>query len=695
MKRITQGVSVGWVLINLMFGGGAGSAHPAVAYVEGEAMVTFKPLVTATNAERVLAGHTLGWDRHFSGLSRHLGRETGLVRAKNRTTTELIAELNRDPAVESAEPNYLRWVTTRPPNDTYFTNLWALQNTGQAVNFTTGTAGDDIRFIPAWALARPAGTNPPVVAVIDTGVDYTHPDLAGNMWINSGETPTNGIDDDKNGYVDDYYGYDFLDHLPDPTDSGFHGTHVAGTIAAIGNNSTGVIGVCHQAKIMALRASNDGATLDTTAITEAIDYATMMKKRGVNIVAINESFGGGGSNSLEMAAMQAAGSAGIIFCCSAGNNTNNNDSTLLYPSDYRLGNMIVVAATDQNDQLAYFSDYGARTVDLGAPGVNIYSLLPVAQAATIANVLQATNNYSANTLEFAGTTPGITATAYDCGLGEPASFPAAVRNNIALIARGTLTFSNKVANAMAAGARAAIIYNNAAGNFSGTLVGTNGWIPAVSLAQADGLALEAVQPVAVTVVNRQDPTQIYQYLDGTSMAAPHVTGAVAFAALNFPSETVTQRIQRVLANVDVVPGLSGLVRTGGRLNLQRMVDTDGNGLPDWWEQMYFGQLTGTNPTADPDHDGVSNLGEWIAGTNPANGASVLWASLVATNTSAVAVSWSSVAGKSYRLERATNLVTGFNAIVATNIPATAPTNTLTDTATVPGNTRYYRVGVEQ
>ena len=696
MKSFPQGVAAVLMTLSLMFSGvWAGSSHPATEYVEGDAILTFKSSANFTNTQQVLAGHALVWKRHFAGLSRHRGKETGLVHAQNRSTAALIAELSRDPAVETAEPNYLRWVTSMPPNDTYFTNLLGLQNTGQSVNGRGGTAGDDIHFIAAWALAQPAPptTNRPVVAVIDTGVDYMHPDLASNIWINTAENPTNGLDNDGDGFINDYYGYDFADTLPDPMDSGFHGTHVAGTIGAVGNNNLGVIGVDYQARIMALRASSDGQTLPDSAVIEAIQYATMMKGRGVNIVAINESFGGGGSNSTEVAALQAAGSAGIIVCCAAGNSTNDNDTTLFYPASYRLTNMIVVAATDQNDALAFFSDYGTNSVDVGAPGVNILSTLPVALAGTIASVQQGSSVYSANELTYSGTTTGITATVYGCGLGNPTDFPAAVSNNIALIARGTLTFSNKVINAMAAGARAAIIYNNTAGNFSGTLGGSNNWIPAVSLAQADGLAMQTNSPA--TVINGPDPTQIYQYLDGTSMATPHVSGAVAFAAMNFPTETVTQRIQRVLTNADIIPDLQGWVHNGRRLNLQRIVDTDGNGLPDWWELEYFGHLTGTDPNADPDHDGMSNLAEWIAGTNPTNAASSLRLTLVsATNASGTVVSWSSVAGKNYWLERSTNLPTGFSTI-STNIAATAPTNTFTDTAILPGSTRFYRVGVQQ
>jgi subtilisin family serine protease len=679
-----------------------GAAHPATDYVPGDAIVTFKPSVTLTDAKRRLAGHSLAWKHRFARLSEFRGRETGVVHAGNRTTAQLIAELKSDPDVESAEPNYLRWFTMLP-NDTYFTNQWALQNTGQFINGTeaaSGTAGADVHFVPALAMARFPGTNPPVVAVIDSGVDYRHPDLVGNIWINTAENPTNGLDNDGDGYVNDYYGYDFADNRPDPIDSGFHGTHVAGIIAAVGNNNLGIIGVDDQARIMALRASSDGESLPDSAVIEAIEYATMMKNRGVNVVAINESFGGGGYDSAAVSAMQAAGNAGIIFCCAAGNSSSDNDTTPFYPAGYRLPNEIVVAATDQNDELAYFSNYGTATVDIGAPGEDILSLLPIAPAVSpestvppagvvLAQVQQGSTIYDANELQYAGITAGTTGMVYYCGLGNPSDFPAAVSNNIALIERGTLNFSVKVANARAAGARAAIIFNNAASNFDGTLGGTNDWIPAVSISQADGLSLQAMLPVSATVLHG-----LYQYLDGTSMATPQVSGAVALAAMDFPSETVSQRIERVLTNADTVADLQGLVANSRRLNLQRMVDTDSNGLPDWWELMYFGHLTGTDPNADPDHDGMSNLAEWIAGTNPTNAASVLHASVASTNSGGAAVSWSSVAGKFYWVESSPNLEAGFTTI-RTNVAATAPTNTVLDGAALPGRTYFYRVGVEQ
>jgi len=670
------------------------SGQPAPQYVEGEVLVTFNSGASLATARQVLLAHSLEFTTHFTLLSEQQNRHSGLVRAPHRTTAALIAELSQDPDIAGAEPNFLRWVSSATPNDALFPQLWSLRNIGQPVNGVAGTFGDDIKFLSAWGLARPS-TNEVVIAVIDTGVDYHHPDLAPNMWTNSGEIPNNGVDEDGNGFVDDKYGFDFADLIADPADSGYHGTHVAGIIAAAGNNQLGVIGVAYQAKIMALKASNNGTNFSSATIIQAIQYATMMRTRGVNVVAINASFGGGGFSSLESAAIQSAGNAGIIYCSAANNNSANIDVTPDYPSSYRLANMIVVAATDQDDALASFSNYGANSVDLGAPGVSILSTTPTNMPGTIAYALQGSTTYTANPLAYSGTTTGITATIYDCGLGFPTNFPSAVRGNIALIGRGTLFFIDKVSNAIAAGARAAIIYNNTNGNFLGTLQVTSNWIPAIAISQADGLVLKALLPAPGNVVNRLDPTQIYQLLNGTSMATPQVAGAVAFAAMNFPNETVAQRINRILANVDIVPSLQGRVRTGGRLNLLRTVDADANGLPDWWEQMYFGQASGTNPSGDADHDGASNLVEWQAGTNPTNAGSFLHLTAPRFEpTNGFLIQWPSVAGKFYQLERATNLQAGFDSFVRTNIAATPPTNTESDSTFLSGNSRYYRLRLE-
>jgi subtilisin family serine protease len=658
------------------------AAGPAAEYVEGEVLVRFRPSQTLTSARGAAGRYGLSLARHYGWLSAHEGRVIGLLRSPTLSTAALLAQLKADPAVELAEPNYIRRPTDmRAPNDAKFSQLWGLKNTGQQVNGVFGTAGGDIDFLKAWGLAQPT-TNEVVVGVIDTGIDVTHPDLVNNLWTNPGEIPGNSLDDDSNGYVDDVHGYDFSLSTGNLTDSGSHGTHVAGTIAASGNNAIGVIGVDFEAHLMGLKVSSDGNGMYDSTVIEALQYATAMKGRGVNIVALNASFGGAGYNDTLRSAIQAAGDAGIIFCAAAGNNSADNDSTAYYPASYRLPNMIVVAATDQNDALASFSDYGATTVDLAAPGVNVLSCLPVTQAGNATYVQQSTNTFSANPLTYSGLTSstGITATIYYCGLGYPADFPAAVSNNIALIQRGTLTFSDKVSNATAAGARAAIIFNNVAGNFLGTLQTAGDWIPAISLSQADGQALQPLLPATGTAFNAPDPAAIYQLLNGTSMATPHVAGAVAFAAMNFPAESAAQRIQRLLASAVPVPGLAGKTITGGRLNLARVVDADNNGLPDWWELRYFGQLTSTAPGADPDADGGSNLAEFLAGTDPTNHSSALRLSVQRVPaTPQVTVKWPSAAGRYYRLLRSTNSVAGFGAVVQSNIIATPPFNSVTDT----------------
>ncbi|MDB6136966.1 MAG: hypothetical protein JWO94_38, partial [Verrucomicrobiaceae bacterium] len=563
---------------SLMFGLLALTA-PAVAetrYVEGSVIVTFKPAATLNDAKAVLNKKSLGFANHFGWLSAKRNRTTGLVRHQTKSTADLIASLKDDPTVESVEPDYLRWVNGAP-NDPRFSDMWGLRNQGQTVDGTTGTSGDDVKFVEAWNEAT-ANTNNVVVGVIDSGVDYVHPDLAGNMWVNTAELQSGGVDNDNNGYKNDYFGYDFVNGLSHPDDSGYHGTHVAGTIAAIGNNQAGVIGVNYRAKIMALKVSSDGESISTSAVILALQYATLMKGRGVNIVALNASYGGGGSSTAERAAIQAAGDAGIILCAAAGNEKASNDATPSYPANYRLSNMIVVAASDQDDALASFSNYGTTTVDLAAPGTSILSTKP-----STVSVQVGSKSYVSTPITFSGLTSGLSGKLVSCGIGDVTAtttdFPAAVRGNIAFISRGTLTFEDKVKNAMAAGAIGAVIYNNVPGSFAGTMSKAGDFIPAVAISEEDGLAILPSAPTTASLVIAGD----YQYLDGTSMATPHVTGAVAFAAMNFPADTVAQRIARILNHVDVKASLQGKVTSNGRLNLLKIVDANSNGVPDWLE----------------------------------------------------------------------------------------------------------------
>lgn len=555
----------------LSFMAALAQAQTRTEQVEGEVIVTFKATATRRSAESALERRSLRFERHFPELSALRRKPMGLVRKLGRKTQDLIQELKADPTVETVEPNYLRWVKATP-NDTRFNELWALRNTGQTVDGFKGTSGADIKYLDAWDKARPP-IGEMVVAVIDTGVDVLHPELAPRMWVNTQETPNNNLDDDGNGYKDDYHGYDFADDLPDPSDSGDHGTHVAGTIAAQGNNSLGLIGIHDQVRIMALKVSNDGDAISSSGVIEAVEYAVAMKRRGVPIVALNASYGGGGFSTAEKDSIASAGAEGIIMCAAAGNEGANNNLTPSYPASYDLANIITVASTDARDALSGFSNFGSTSVDIAAPGSSILSTEPSKFTVNIGS-----SSYETLPMTFGGVTTGLSGKVYDCGIGNPGEFPSGVSGNIALIARGTLTFAEKVTHAKAAGATAAIIYNNVDGLFLGTLGTAGDWIPARAISRADGLAIKALAlPVNASIVMSSG----YQFLDGTSMATPHVTGAVAFAALNFPNETVSQRVARILNNVDVKTSLQGKVRTGGRLNLNRIVDTNQDGIADW------------------------------------------------------------------------------------------------------------------
>ena len=330
-------------------------------FVPDEVIVQFR-----AGADQAAARSRRGFQRAELVRGEDRGKGKGeLERAKlppGRSVADAVRELQRDPAVEFAEPNWVYSHSTTP-TDAYYSAgyLWGLG------------AGYGSQAHSAWANGH-TGSDTVYIGVIDEGIQTDHPDLAG-VVANPLET-RNKKDDDRNGYRDDVHGWDFVSNNNSVYDgtSDDHGTHVAGTIGARANNG-GVVGVNHNVRLISAKfLGANGGTLANAV--KAIDYLTDLKKRGVNIVATNNSWGGGGYSQALADAIARSRDANILFVAAAGNAGSNNDVTPNYPSNYNVDNVIAVAALTSTGEKASFSNYGAANVDLGAPGVNILSTVP-------------------------------------------------------------------------------------------------------------------------------------------------------------------------------------------------------------------------------------------------------------------------------------------------------------------------------
>jgi subtilisin family serine protease len=337
-------------------------------FVPGEILVRYRDDVDEPQARRLDAGV-----RGSSAALLRGGRLRRLRLAEGTAIDDALAQLRRDPRVRYAEPNYL-WYPRATPNEAQFREQWGMQNTGQ----DGGVANADIRATQAWDVTT--GSRKVILAIIDSGAQVgpgrtgrgaTHPDLAANLWVNPGETAGDGIDNDGNGHIDDIHGWNFYDdkawlHFnPDPTEDE-HGTHLAGIIAAEGNNGVGVAGINWQASLMILKfIGPDGGS--TEHAIAAIEYAKRM-----GAVAINASWGDG---EFSQALKDAIEDFKNPFIAAVANDSANSDSTPDYPATFDSPNIIAVAASDNRDQLADFSSFGARGVDLAAPGVDILSTI--------------------------------------------------------------------------------------------------------------------------------------------------------------------------------------------------------------------------------------------------------------------------------------------------------------------------------
>ncbi|HEV8201905.1 MAG TPA: S8 family serine peptidase [Candidatus Polarisedimenticolia bacterium] len=358
-------------------------------FVPGEVLIRFKPRATKTARSAAQAQVAVAQVRPIPGGAERWTLPEGL------TTEDAIARLRGNPDVQYVEPNYIVHAALAP-NDPRHAECWGLHNTGQS----GGKAGADIHAETAWE--HTTGNRNVVVAVIDTGVDYTHPDLAANIWTNPGEIEGNDLDDDDNGYVDDVHGYDFANNDSDPMDDHFHGTHCAGTIGAVGDNGLGVAGVNWRVSIMAVKfldANGSGTTADGAA---AIAYATRM---GAKI--LSNSWGGFGLSQTLYDAIQAAGDANVLFVAAAGNNGLDVDALPWAPGGFDLPNIVSVAATDRHDELASFSNFGVVSVDLGAPGVDILSTVPGAGYRLLSGTSMATPHVAGAAALIRSVDPGL------------------------------------------------------------------------------------------------------------------------------------------------------------------------------------------------------------------------------------------------------------------------------------------------
>ncbi len=341
-------------------------AEGEVPAVPGEFLVKLK-----TGNSRKLAPSVLS--QMLGGIVRYLSSQSGSVLVRRpaiEIASSALQKLSESPFVEYAEPNYI-YKINRLPNDPELSKLWGLINVGQPDSAgSEGISGVDIGVESAWNLS--VGSSAVVVAVIDTGVDETLPDLSPNMWVNAQEQGgVVGVDDDNNGFVDDVHGYDFANRDGGPRDDHGHGSHCSGTIGAKGDDNFGIVGVAWNVKIMAVKFLGADGSGNLADAVESIDYATTM---GANIM--NNSWGGGGYSKALEEAIQRSERAGVLFVAAAGNSSLNSDVKPSYPANYTVGNIISVAAVDNKGELAEFSNWGKASVHVAAPGVNIFSTTP-------------------------------------------------------------------------------------------------------------------------------------------------------------------------------------------------------------------------------------------------------------------------------------------------------------------------------
>jgi subtilisin family serine protease len=522
-----------------------------------------------------------------------------------------MASFKVDPLVEYVQPNYLYYVNA-VPNDTNFNLQWAHLNTGQIANGASGTADADMDTAEAWDIV--SGAPGVVVAVVDSGVDLGHPDLAANIWTNPGEVAGDGVDNDGNGYADDVNGWDFFDDDNDPRDYNGHGSHVAGILGAVGNNGMGVAGVAWNVKIMPLKIGGASGALSSAAGIAAIQYAA---DNGAKV--INASWGGAFFDQALKDAIDAAGTMDVLFVAAAGNSAADSDLSPLYPAAFTSPTILSVANTTQTDGLAPSSNYGPTSVDVGAPGTNIYSTFPSFASSPSRQLIYSLNfDSDPDGAPPAGAVVGGTAghpLPWTVKSGtESVSIPKALQDSplgqyadnadsvvlLPAVPRGrdadyeveykikydletNFDFLGLVSGVSPSTSSLALFgaHTGTVTGFQSVSVSGAGLSLAMELGERLGFELLTDSTITKDGVKIDDfalykrdklvSAHGYAFLTGTSMASPQVAGAAALVRGLLPRATVDQVRSLLLNTVDPLPALSGKVATGGRLNAQKAV----------------------------------------------------------------------------------------------------------------------------
>lgn len=574
-------------------------------------------LLVKFKAQRVNLKNTLGRQRlanlsarrAFNIKKQYPNTNLSLVESTGvQTKEQLKASLEQEADVEVVEYNYDRKLSSIATNDLYRSYLWGLDNSGQSVNSTVGDLDSDIDAPEAWALNEGANAEI-VVAVIDSGVNYNHPDLFNQMWDGADCVDESGV------YLGACnHGYDFVadDKTPLPGIQGGinsiealnHGTHVAGTISAQKNNSYGIIGVAPRVKIMALKFN-----LDLASEIDAIDFAI---QNGAKV--INASYGGNDYSVLERQAIERFRAVGGIFVAAAGNGDVNglglnNDSVPYYPASHDLDNIISVAATDQFDNRGVFSNYGASSVDVGAPGTNIYS----ATLALGSTVNQNFNALTAPQIPAGWTATGNWATIVESGMGnvlygdnsrypynsisadtvtsETINLSAGYGYEMSFLTRcdteynatddymrlsfsanGTdftnidawneYTIDQSFGDVDSTGYSALVMYQFA---IPGEYYSSNfkmrwTWVTDANNNNFGGCYIDEI------VINSYSSAENYEFMSGTSMATPHVAGLAALIWGAKPDLSYTQVRSLVMDKGETLASMSGVTVSGRRIN---------------------------------------------------------------------------------------------------------------------------------